>query len=140
MDNFLLRCAAPQNAVPLRYIFNRSLEKGLFANVWQHAKLCPIPKDCKEPITPANSRPISLLSKILEGIVSRQMWEYMEKNDLITANQHAYRKNHSTTTALVDMTDQWLNAMENGRFVGVLFLNFSAAFDLVDHEINALWF
>uniref|UniRef100_A0A674AJ45 Reverse transcriptase domain-containing protein n=1 Tax=Salmo trutta TaxID=8032 RepID=A0A674AJ45_SALTR len=138
MDNFLLRCTAPQIAVPLRYIFNWSLEKWMFANVWKHAKLCPIPKDCKEPATPANSRPISLLptlSKILEGIVSRQIWEYMENNDLITANQHAYRKNHSTTTALVDMTDQWLNAMDNGKFVGVLFLDFSAAFDLVDHEI-----
>ena len=89
--------------------------------------MCPIPKDCKEPITPANSRPIGLLptlSKILEGIVSRQMWEYMENNDLITANQHAYCKNHSTTTALVDITDQWLNAMNNGMFVGVLFFLF----------------
>uniref|UniRef100_A0A8K9X353 Reverse transcriptase domain-containing protein n=1 Tax=Oncorhynchus mykiss TaxID=8022 RepID=A0A8K9X353_ONCMY len=130
MDNVLLHCAAPQIAVPLRYIFKWSLEKGMFA------KLCPIPKDSKEPITPANSRPISLLptlSKILEGIVSRQMWEYMENNDPITANQHAYRKKHSTT--LVDMNDQWLNAMDNGKFVGVLFLDFSAAFDLVDHEI-----
>jgi hypothetical protein len=54
-------------------------------------------------------------------------------NDLITANQHAYPKTNSTTTALVDMTDQWLNAMDNGRFVCVLFLHFSAAFDLVDH-------
>ena len=67
--------------------------------------------------------------------MSRQMWEYMENNDLITANQHAYRKNHPTTTVLVDITDQWLNAMDNGKFVGVLFLDFSAAFDLVDHEI-----
>ena len=33
MDNFLLRCAFPQIAVPLRYIFNWSLEKGMFANV-----------------------------------------------------------------------------------------------------------
>jgi hypothetical protein len=59
----------------------------------------------------------------------------MEKNDLITANQHAYHKNHCTTTALVDMTDQWLNATDNDRFVGVFFLDFTAAFDLVDHEI-----
>ena len=77
--------------------------------------------------------------------MSRHIWEYMEKNDLITANQHAVRKNHSITTALVDMTDQRLNAMDNGRFVGVLFLDFSAAFDLVDHKIIfdkivALWF
>ena len=67
--------------------------------------------------------------------MSRQIWEYMENNDLITANPHAYRKKHSTTTALVDMTDQRLNAMDNGRFVGVLSLDFSAALDLVDHKI-----
>ena len=34
--------------------------------------------------------------------------------------------------------------MDNGRFVGVQFFDFSAAFDLVDHEIIdkiiALWF
>jgi hypothetical protein len=45
----------------------------------------------------------------------------MENNYLITANQHAYRKNHSTTTALVDMTDHWLNAMDNGSFVEYYF-------------------
>jgi hypothetical protein len=138
MDNFLLRFAAPQIAVPLRYIFNWSLEKGMLAKVWKHAKLCHILKDSKEPITHANSQPISLLptlSKILEGIVSRQIWEYMENNDLITANQHACLKNHSTTTALFGMTDQWLNAMDNGKFVGVVFLDYRAAFDLVDQEI-----
>jgi hypothetical protein len=57
----------------------------------------------------------------------------MDKNDLTTANQHAYRKKHSSTTALVDMTDEWLNTMDYGRFVGVLVLDFSAAFDLVDY-------
>ena len=66
----------------------------------------------------------SLHSKILEGIVRKQIWEYMEKNYLITANQkHAYCKNHSTTTALVDMTDQWLSAMDNGKFVGCGIIN-----------------
>jgi hypothetical protein len=108
MDNFLLYYAT-QIAAPLKYIFIWSLEKGTFPNVWKHANLCPILKDSKEPITPANSRPIGLLgslSTILEGIVCRKIWEYMEKNYLITANQHAYSKNHSTTTALDDMIDQ----------------------------------
>jgi hypothetical protein len=37
------------------------------------------------------------------------------------------------------MTDQWLNAMDNSRFVGVLFfLDFSAAFDLDDHENDCI--
>ncbi|CAB1323768.1 unnamed protein product [Coregonus sp. 'balchen'] len=59
MDNALLHYAAPQ-----KYIFNWSLEKGTFPKVWKHAKLCPIPKDSKEPITPANSQPISLLPSL----------------------------------------------------------------------------
>ena len=85
-------------------------------------------------------RIIQLLVMRCVGLVSKSIslykmsLLYMEKNDLIIANQQQqYHKNHSTTTALVDMTDQWLNAMDNGTFVGVLFLDFSAAFDLVDH-------
>jgi hypothetical protein len=64
MDNVLLRYAAPQIAAPLKYIFHWSLEKGTFPNVWKHAKLFPIPKNSKEPIIPANSRPICLLPSL----------------------------------------------------------------------------
>ena len=60
----------------------------------------------------------------------------MKNNDLIYSHSACLsQKKHSTITALVDMTDQWLNAMDNGRFVGLLFLDFSEAFDLVNHSI-----
>jgi hypothetical protein len=53
-------------------------------------------------------------------------------------------KKHSTTIKLLDMSDQWLNAIDNGRFVGELFFYFSTAFDLMDHlndfeKMIALW-
>ena len=59
----------------------------------------------------------------------------MESNDLFSADQHAYRKEHSTVIAFIEMTDQWLEQIDLGKYVGVLFLDFSAAFDLVDHSI-----
>ena len=61
MNNRLLSYAAPQIATPLRYLFNWSIDTGHFPKVWKRAKLCPIPKNSKEPVSPENSRPISLL-------------------------------------------------------------------------------
>lgn len=49
-----------------------------------------------------------MLSKILENIVSKQMFNYFSRNGLFTKAQYAYRPRHSTSTALVHMTDQWL--------------------------------
>lgn len=128
----------PQITAPLRYLYNWSIETGQFPRVWREAKLCPISKNSKELFSPENSRSNSLLptlSKILESIISTQIWSYMETNDLISVNQHAYRKNHSTATALIEMTEQWLEQIDVGNYVGVLFLVFMAAFDLVDHNI-----
>ena len=93
MDNRLLRYAALQIAAPLRYLFNWSIDTGHLPRVWKKAKLCP--KNSKEPVSPENSRPISLLpalSKILKSIISAQIWSYMETSHLLSANQHAYRK------------------------------------------------
>lgn len=59
----------------------------------------------------------------------------MEHNELNTADQHAYRKNNSTSTALVHMTKQWFRSLDQSALVGVLLLDFKEAFDVVDHEI-----
>ncbi len=44
----------------------------------------------------------------------------METNNLISANQHAYRKDHCTGTANIDMTGQWLEQTDLGKSVGDL--------------------
>lgn len=88
--------------------------------------------------TETNCRPISLLpilSKILEKIIHEQINTYFKDNDLFTNYQHAYREKYSTATALTQMTDDWLWEMENNNIIGVVLLDFSAAFDIIDHEI-----
>ena len=60
---------------------------------------------------------------------------YLEENKLVHPNHHGGRKGHSTTTALVQMYNDWVEGMEEGRLVGVMMIDQSAAFDLFDHKV-----
>ncbi len=96
----------------------------------------PIPKNKKLQFSESNSRPISflpILSKIMERTVYEQIQLYFSKNNLFTDFQHAYRKKFSTATVLTQMVDDWYKEIE--RIIGVVFLDFSAAFDILDHDL-----
>ena len=56
-------------------------------------------------------------------------------NKLTTDFQHAYREGQSTCTALIQMTDGWLKEIDNKKIVGAVLLDFSAAFDIIDHNL-----
>ena len=56
-------------------------------------------------------------------------------NHLVTDNQWAYRKGHSTELLLVHLTETWRQAVDSGLVVGVAFIDFKKAFDCVNHEI-----
>ena len=56
-------------------------------------------------------------------------------NKLFYKNQSAYRPNHSCETALLNISDKWLKAMDNSELVRTIFLDLSKAFDLVSHDI-----
>lgn len=138
LDGKLLNITANIVASPICHILNRCLASGLCPESWKEAKILPIPKDIKAVFNGPNSRPISILpviSKLMEKIVYVQIQEYFEKNNLTTMFQHAYRKNHSTCTAMAQMTNDWLKEMDNSNLVGAILLDFSAAFDIIDHNL-----
>ena len=39
-------------------------------------------------------------------------------------------------TALTQMTDDWLKEIANNTIVGAVLLDFSAAFDIIDHNLS----
>ena len=78
---------------------------------------------------------VPVLSKILERVVFNQLVSYLNSNNLLHPNHHAYRPGHNTTTALIQMYDGWLKAVESGQLAGACLLDMSAAFDVVDHEL-----
>ena len=138
LDSRILKLVVHSVATPICHIFNQCLNRGVHPTVWKEAKIIPLPKDKNKTFTGPNSRPISilpLLSKIIEKIVFKQVMDYFSNNDLLSPFQHAYREGHSTSTALLQMNDDWLSSMDNRKLVGAVMLDFSAAFDVIDHTL-----
>ena len=68
------------------------------------------------------------MSKLVERAAVRQLVDYLESNGLMPRLQSAYRRHHSTETAL-------LMAADNQQVTLLALLDLSAAFDCVDHDI-----
>ena len=121
----------------LTHIINLSIMQSKFPTVWKHAKVVSLLKK-GDTLAPKNYRPVALLpvfSKILERIVFNQLVKYLEAQKLIHPNHHGSRPGHSTATALIQMYDTWVEEVDDGNLVGVMMVDFSAAFDMVDHDI-----
>lgn len=99
--------------------------------------ITPLPK-VNNPVTYNELRPISLvplLSKILEKIVYRQLNEYLSVNNVLPVNQSGFRKGHSTNTALINMSDNIIRALDKGQATVLVLLDFTKAFDTIDHSL-----
>lgn len=75
------------------------------------------------------------MSKLFEKKVFRQVYGYLTENCMLWTFQPEFRPKHSTVTALIQMCDEWLENMDNGKLNGVIFLDIEKAFDLINHGI-----
>ena len=85
-----------------------------------------------------NFRPISILpilSKVLERVEFNQLYYYLNSNGLINVYQSGFRPLHSTETALLNTTDDWLGEFDKGNVVIAVMLDLKGAFNTIDHEI-----
>ena len=67
--------------------------------------------------------------------MAAQLVRYIDDNSLSEKLQSAYKKLHSTETALLRVHDDILRAVDRGCTVVLLLLDLSAAFDTVDHDL-----
>jgi len=72
---------------------------------------------------------------LVERIVASRHAEHLEHNKLMPVNQSAYRRRHSTETALLKICNDALIAADRGMVTLVVLLDYSAAFDTVDHRV-----
>lgn len=66
------------------------------------------------------------------------MQQYLNTNDLFSSMQSAYRKVFSTETALLLVQNDILVALRRGNEVLLVLLDYSSAFDTIDHS-TLLW-
>ena len=140
LDNFSVKLAADHVAKPLHHIVTLSILQNRFPKSWKFSKVLPLHKK-QDPLERKNYRPVSILSplsKVLEKIVYEQIYEYFTQNFLFHPSLHGYRKNRSTQTALLQLYDRWVRAAANGQLSGLVLLDLSAAFDLVDPALLIL--
>ena len=133
----LLKLAAPHIVDDITFICNHSIKNSVFPSKWKEAKVVPFHKNGpQEEVN--NYRPISILpvmSKILEKHVHDSLYSFLHEFDLLHKTQSGFRSQHSCETALIHMIDNWLNAIDNGKMIGIVLVDFKKAFDLVDHKI-----
>ena len=53
---------------------------------------------------------------------------------MLTTSQHGFRPNHSTVSAMLEITNKWFQNIDIGGLNEVVFLDLNKAFDTVDHE------
>ena len=137
IDTTTLKMVKDEITPAVTHIINLSIKTKVFPEGWKSSKVVPIHKK-DNILDPSNYRPVSLipvLSKILEKIVFKQTLQYLTEHDLLHPSHHAFRQGHSTSTALIEMVDGWIEAIERGKMAGVCLLDMSAAFDLVNHSL-----
>ena len=121
----------------LTMIFNSSLRKGVFHDIWKVAKVTPIFKSGSRSDV-NNYKPISVVSvfpRILERIVHYQTYEHLKATKALTVSQSAFQKCCSTLTSLIDSTDKWYDNINDKQLNSVIFLDLKKAFDTVNHAI-----
>ena len=122
---------------PLTQIFNLSFKTGVHPDLLKTARVIPVFKKGSRLLV-SNYRPISLLSnlnKILEKLMFKRVYDYLEKINAIYRLQFGFRSKHSTTHALIDITETIRKALDSEKFACGIFVDLQKAFDTVNHEI-----
>ena len=135
--NKLLSLSAEYIYRPITQIFNASISEATYPDKWKLAKVIALYKKSSRHL-PENYRPISLLdciSKIFERQIYNQMIKFIDKHKILYINQFGFRKNYSTTLALIDTVDFIKTALDDNDYVIGIFLDIKKAFDSVNHAI-----
>ena len=120
-------------------LFNKSLTAGCFSAAFKEASVRPLLKKVGlDAGDQKNFRPVSnlpFLSKLLKRVVQARLQAFLESNRLMPKTQSAYRKYHSTETAVTRVYNGLLLAADRGQVSALCLLDLTAAFDIVDHEL-----
>lgn len=118
----------------LTKLFNLSISLGEVPLTWKKANATPVFKDnAKENVENYSSISLSILGKCQERIIHRAIYSHLPP--FLTDWQHGFVKGRSCTTQLVLAHHMWRKALDASLQVDAVFLDFTKAFDRVNHKI-----
>ena len=106
-------------------------------NIMKIADVIPLHKSKSKEET-NNFRPISLLitmSKILEKVIHKHTYNFLEKTDQIFKSQYGFRSKHSCELAVNELLSEIVKSKEQGMHMIAVYLDLSKAFDTIDHRL-----
>ena len=118
----------------LTELLNLALNFNIIPQIWKLAKIIPIPKPSKDLCLGTSYRPISLLAPISKTL-EKVLLPYVTQNIPQNKHQHGFKSNHSTTTALHQLTNQIIQGFNQKippQRTIVVSLDLSKAFDTVN--------
>ena len=129
----LLQNTREELLLPLKIIFEKTLNTGTVPQDWRHAVVTPIFKKGTKG-DPANYRPVSLTSipcKIFESIIKDCIMKHLLENNLIKESQHGFMPGRSCATNLIIFMDKLTEIVDRGKPADIFYLDFAKAFDKV---------
>ena len=123
--------------IPLCRLINKSFSSGKFPDLLKIVKVIPIHKGGSTQDM-NNYRPISLLSifdKIIEKLMHKRLYTFLEDNKILYDKQFGFRKNNSTVFSLIEITEKIKESIDNKKFGCGIFIDLRKAFDTVNHDI-----
>ena len=112
----LLKEFAKEITPILTTIFNASIKQGKIPDQWKEALITPLFKK-RDRGKASNYRPVSLTSissKIMEHIIHSNIISHLEANNILTENQHGFRKNRSCESQLVITIQDLADGLNSG--------------------------
>jgi hypothetical protein len=120
---------------PMLKMINETFNEGELMETYKLGLIKLIPKK-GEAAKVGDWRPITLLCcgyKVISGIVAKRLEKYLDK--LIGRAQKGFMKNKNIHTCTLNIMNSIDRAWNLGREVGVMCVDFSKAFDSVEHEM-----
>ena len=137
LSNTVLKNISDSILYPLNIIFNQSLQSGQFPDLMKLAKIVQLYKS-KDEDQVINYRPVSLLmtlSKVLEKIVYKGIYSFMNTNNIFFESQYGFRMKRSCEHAILEMVEHLLQAKNSNKHSSGVFLDLSKAFNTLDHKL-----
>jgi hypothetical protein len=102
------RCLPKRAIILLTVLFNASLRKTYFPQLWKFSTIIVFPKPKKPSDIPSSYKPVSLLpffAQIFERLVLKIILPCITSNNILPNTQFSFRASHSTTHQLHRLVD-----------------------------------